>query len=125
MKVKCPNCKAICFETTDKFNPDVTPNGSMVRKLVPWHIDWLCSSTTLASEMVCPKCGVGQLAPSGRLTLVPDSHPPAEISPAVVREDADDGNIATGFVCEICGKVCKNKFGLDGHMQSHKKEARL
>ena len=26
----------------------------------------------------------------------------------------------SGFPCEICGKVCKNKIGLGGHMRSHK-----
>lgn len=29
----------------------------------------------------------------------------------------------TGFVCEVCGKVCKNKIGLIGHMKSHEKVA--
>jgi hypothetical protein len=28
--------------------------------------------------------------------------------------------VAEGFKCEVCGKVCKNKIGLTGHMRSHK-----
>lgn len=72
IKIKCPNCREICFETTEKFRPDVTVNGSMVRKLprITWHIDWLCSDVTPAAQMTCPMCDVGQLAPSGRLLLV-------------------------------------------------------
>ena len=72
IKIKCPNCREICFETTEKFRPDVTVNGSMVRTLprITWHIDWLCSDVTPAAQMTCPMCDVGQLAPSGRLLLV-------------------------------------------------------
>lgn len=69
LKVQCPNCKRKDFVTTDKFNPDVTPNGSMVKCLLPYQIDWLCSSTTLASEMTCPEC-CAQLVLNGRLTVL-------------------------------------------------------
>lgn len=68
-KVQCPNCKRKDFVTTDKFSPDVTPNGSMVKCLLPYQIDWLCSSTTLASEMTCPEC-CAQLVLNGRLTVL-------------------------------------------------------
>jgi hypothetical protein len=56
MKVKCPNCTRISFETTDQFNPDLPPHGGMVRCLLQYHIDWLCAPTTKASEMCCPEC---------------------------------------------------------------------
>lgn len=69
LKVQCPNCKRKDFVTTEKFNPDVTPNGSMVKCLLPYQIDWLCSSTTLASEMTCPEC-LAQLVIDGRLTVL-------------------------------------------------------
>lgn len=71
MKVICPNCKRRDFETTEHFNPDITPNGSMVKCLLPYAIDWLCASTTLVSELNCPECQCN-LAPSGRLTVVAD-----------------------------------------------------
>lgn len=74
MRVKCDNCKRILFETTDKYDPNTSPNGSMVRFLGGYHIDWLMSSTTLAAEMACPECQA-QLAPSGRLTVLPDEAP--------------------------------------------------
>ncbi|MHB9098544.1 MAG: hypothetical protein ACYC5X_12070 [Syntrophales bacterium] len=80
LKVKCPNCKrSDLFETTEKYLPDVTPNGSFVRSLAKYHIDWLTSSTTLASEMTCPEC-LAQLAPSGRLVVISrvECRPPAE-----------------------------------------------
>ena len=56
LKVKCPNCGRMNFETTEQFNPDARPHGGMVKCLLPYQIDWLCSSTTMASEMTCPEC---------------------------------------------------------------------
>ena len=74
MKVQCSNCKRKDFETTERYKPDVTPNGSFVKCLLPYHIDWLTKATTLASEMNCPECGCS-LAPSGRLTVISEVHP--------------------------------------------------
>jgi len=68
-KVKCPNCKRISFVTTDKYDPNITPNGAMVRCTLPFHIDWLTKSTTKVAEMTCPRC-LAQLAPKGRLTVI-------------------------------------------------------
>jgi hypothetical protein len=71
VRVICPICKRRDFETTAKYVQDVTPNGSFVKCLLPYIIDWLTTSTTLCSEMTCPECGAS-LAPSGRLTVIPD-----------------------------------------------------
>lgn len=70
MKVICPNCKVLCHETTDAFNPDVRPDRSMVELLEPWrawgHGDgW--------QDLECPAC-LSPLAPSGRLRVVSDDH---------------------------------------------------
>lgn len=155
LKIQCPNCKRIMFETTDKFNPDVTPNGSFVKSLAPYQIDWLTMSTTLCSEMTCPEC-LAQLAPSGRLTVIqPTPVTPMEVGiPGEEEKTLDEqiegvdreteagmkalreaktisggGKIKVPmeptFVCDICGKVLKNKFGLIGHQRSHRpKEAK-
>jgi hypothetical protein len=78
MKVQCPNCKRIFWETTENYNPEVSPNGSMVRLLEPWKSNhWpvfgdgvmITVSGTLAAEMDCPAC-LAQLAPSGRLSVI-------------------------------------------------------
>jgi hypothetical protein len=69
MKVKCPNCGRISFETTDQFNPDAIPHGGMVRCLLPYQIDWLCSSTTVSAEMTCPEC-LAPLVVGGVLNVV-------------------------------------------------------
>jgi hypothetical protein len=88
MKVKCPNCGRMDFDTTDKYNPDVTPNGSMVKSNLTYHIDWLCLSTTLASEMTCPEC-LAQFAPSGRLLVVPSKSVDRRLDAQIPRIDVD------------------------------------
>jgi hypothetical protein len=78
LKVQCPGCKKVFHETTEKYDPDVRPNGAMVRLLEPWKgwgwaafdAEGLAASTTLCSEMLCPGC-TAPLAPSGRLTVIP------------------------------------------------------
>lgn len=69
LKVQCPNCKRKDFVTTDKFNPDIRPHGGMVKCLLPYHIDWLTTGTTLCAEMTCPEC-LAQLAPQGVLSVL-------------------------------------------------------
>lgn len=69
LKIKCPNCTRISFETTDQFNPDVPPHGGMVKSLLQYHIDWLCTSTTKASEMTCPEC-LAPLVVGGVLNVI-------------------------------------------------------
>ena len=81
--IRCPNCVQSFHETTEKFNPDVRPNGSMVRLRQPWRgwgwspfggedgrdIRFAESEATLCSDLRCPGCG-SPLAPGGRLTII-------------------------------------------------------
>ena len=83
LQVKCPNCGKIHWETTDKYDPEISPNGSMVRLLNPWlrnswpifgdgimpKRDGSGTNVTLGSEMDCISC-LAQLAPSGKLRVV-------------------------------------------------------
>lgn len=110
LKVVCPSCRRKEFVTTDKYNPDKAPNGGMIKWLGTYHIDFLCSSTTLASELICPSCQA-QLAPSGRLTVIE----PLQQQETVVEEDPDKD-----FICDICGKSFSNHFALNWHKRSHK-----
>lgn len=109
LPVKCPQCKRVMFHTTDKFDPALPPNGSMVRFLKNWHLDWLCVAGTKASEMTCPEC-LGQLAHGGNLlVMVPPHripevfkalHPdsdislPQEILDAAQWAEIEDGNLS-------------------------------
>ena len=68
MKVKCPQCARVLFETTEVYNPDSTLNGSMVKSLCTYQIDWLTASTTGISEMTCPEC-LAPLAVNGKLIV--------------------------------------------------------
>lgn len=115
LPVKCPQCKRVMFHTTDKFDPDLPPNGSMVRFLKNWHLDWLCVAGTKASEMTCPEC-LGQLAHGGRLLVdIPKPDSGLGLDAAIV-----DG--AEKHTCPVCGKECKNELGLNSHMRSHAKD---
>lgn len=115
LKVKCKSCGQIRHETTDKYDPDVRPNGAMVRLINPWKDwHWDCFdeagqgiSTTPCSMMVCPGCAA-PLCPSGRLTVLP-------------KEEPVEAPKSTGFVCETCGRPCKTLAGLKAHERSHKK----
>ena len=190
LPVKCPNCKKILFKTTDKYDPNVSPRGDMLKSLVTYHLDFLLTSSTPVSSLTCPECTC-QLAPYGRLTVIPDMMVPegAQIidkplptpdgpittpdgpittpftsdgNPTPATEEADrvakeasvaankvlDKGIIDGkpdneiindmaaavnkviddslkdaipaFICDVCGKECKNQFGLNSHKRSHK-----
>ena len=178
LKVKCPNCKRMDFVTTDKYDPNVSPRGDMLKSLVTYHLDFLLTSSTPVSSLTCPECTC-QLAPYGRLTVIPDMMVPegAQIptpdgpittpftsdgNPTPATEEADrvakeasvaankvlDKGIIDGkpdneiindmaaavnkviddslkdaipaFICDVCGKECKNQFGLNSHKRSHK-----
>ena len=83
LKVKCPNCGKVYWETTDQYDPDARPNGSMVRLLNPWlknswpifgdgimpRGDGSGTSVTPCAEMDCIGC-LAQLAPSGKLKAI-------------------------------------------------------
>ena len=141
LPVKCPNCKKILFKTTDKYDPNVSPRGDMLKSLVTYHMDFLLTSSTPVSSLTCPECTC-QLAPYGRLTVIPDMMVPegAQIptpdgpittpftsdgnpTPAPVEEAAPEANpkeAPNPLVCDICGKECKSQFGLNSHKRSHK-----
>ena len=127
LKVKCCNCGRTDFETTDKYDPNATPNGSMVKCLLPYHIDWLTLSTTKAAEMTCPEC-LAQLAPSGRLTVLPRPKTLMETEEAMVEQFAEMDkadqlpNVGKPvFICEVCGKEIKTAGALTLHKRSHTK----
>ncbi len=143
LPVKCPNCKKILFKTTDKYDPNVSPRGDMLKSLVTYHLDFLLTSSTPVSSLTCPECTC-QLAPYGRLTVVNvpgNCGAPAGVCPAAEKLEALSADIAVvetpapmeevapeanpkeapnPLVCDICGKECKSQFGLNSHKRSHK-----
>lgn len=146
LKVQCPNCKRKDFVTTDRFDPDVTPNGGMVKCLLPYQIDWLCSSSTLCAQMTCPEC-LAPLAPQRVLNVL---YPVREaggffkfhvqandlgIVPHGDQLHVDGDNVLLvkdenieikpnvgkpAHICEVCGKECSTALALSGHKRSHK-----
>ncbi len=81
-KIQCVSCKKIIGVTTDKFNPDIRPNGSMLDLAEPYKsrgwgqmMNWTIG--TCCSELFCPLCNY-PLAPSGRFTLLEE--------PVIIRE---------------------------------------
>lgn len=140
LRVKCTNCGEVRHETTEHYNPDVTPKGNFVRLIEPWKKwRWNCfddqgenTSTTSCSMMTCPGCAAA-LAPSGRLTVLEKVKTLAEINQENM--DAFEGEDtsfepekpkivkkANPLQCEVCGKTCKSPLGLLSHMRTHKKK---
>ena len=107
MFVKCPNCRGVYLETTDKYTPKTLPNGSMVKLLDKYiKLHWStfadglgANGGTAYSSMRCPSCTASMLL-KNRLVVIPDPEPE--------------------FVCEVCQKVCKSLLGLNSHRRSHK-----
>lgn len=91
LKVQCPNCKRKDFVTTDKFNPDIRPHGGMVKCLLPYHIDWLTTGTTLCAEMTCPEC-LAQLAPQGVLSVLIPARECGRFFEEVLPDDVQKAN---------------------------------
>lgn len=114
MKVKCPNCKRMSFETTAHYDPNASVRGHFVRCLLPYQIDWLCSSTTHAAEMCCPEC-LAPLVVKGKLLVVEDK-PVVEVIPEPESEPAKV------YVCDVCGRELKTPAALSRHKTVHKKE---
>ena len=135
LQVRCPNCKKIFWETTDKFDPEITPNGSMLRLLQPyrgnhWPIfgdgvmptrNGTGTAGTKCAEMDCPQC-LAQLAPSGKLNVLAP-RPEPTMQEALGVEDQIEMTVDKHYICEVCGKEVKSRIGLHGHMRSHKKES--
>jgi len=134
LPVKCPNCKKILFKTTDKYDPNVSPRGDMLKSLVTYHLDFLLTSSTPVSSLTCPEC-LSPLARNGRLHVItPDDFvitglfslyiPVVDMSIGVgdvISIPSDIDKNEAKFVCDICGKECKSQFGLTGHKnRSHK-----
>ena len=119
LKIKCPNCKRTDFETTDKYNSEVSPVGSMVKCLLPYQIDWLCSSTTKGAEMTCPEC-LAALVLKGRLSVVPPTHMEKEEAfEKKINNITPSEQVTAKFVCDVCGKEVKSALGLMSHKRSH------
>lgn len=115
-KIQCPNCKRKDFETTGHYSSVLPPNGSMVKCLLPYHIDWLCSSTTKGAEMTCPEC-LSPLVIKGKLNVIRPTH--VEKEESFEKELEAINAKAEIFICDICGKEAKSALGLNSHKRSH------
>ena len=99
MKVICPNCKRSFWETTDQYDPNKSPNGSMVKQLPKYAKNhWpvfgdgvmIANAGTLAAEMDCPAC-LAQLAPSGRLKVIEDIEGKIVNETEILSDGVEDG----------------------------------
>ena len=135
MKVKCPQCGRMSFETTEQFDSNLPPHGGMLRSLLQYHIDFLLSATTKAADLACPEC-LAPLVVGGALNVVMPAKIAANDLQVPIRDDTlqahidgdklnivDPRNIHLPvFICDVCGKGCKSELGLNSHKRSHKGE---
>ncbi|HBA73466.1 MAG TPA: hypothetical protein DCZ63_15125 [Geobacter sp.] len=59
--VICPNCNERFHSTTDRYNPDLPPNGSMFR-LKQQYVEngwssFIEDESTIQDNLICPECG--------------------------------------------------------------------
>ncbi len=106
MKVRCPNCTRISFETTDQFNPDLPPHGGMVKSLLQYHIDWLTSPTTKASEMACPEC-LAPLVVGGVLNVMMPAREAGEAFKNVPNSKCNECGFEFNYIANQEGKCPK------------------
>ena len=99
MKVKCPFCGQIYYETSDRYDPDKPLKGYMVKLInkgdYPKFFGIDLENDVPPNMMLCIGCGCS-IAPEGKLILVNE------------------------LICPVCGKQCKTKLGLVSHMRVHK-----
>jgi len=72
-QVKCPNCGAIYFQTTDQYDPRAILTGEMLEWIPRYGPDGLnwglpFAASDLSEAVICEGCGA-PLAPTGRLGL--------------------------------------------------------
>jgi len=99
MIVRCKNCGGRYWETTDLYNPDEIPDGSMLRLRQPWlgnrwpifgdgilpKADGSGLACIKPSEMDCPGCLAGIIY-NGQIIVELD---PVEVIEAVELESAE------------------------------------
>lgn len=127
MKVRCPNCKQVCSETTEKFNPEARPTGDMIR-LLPQYQKWRTSiiwtNATPCAQIFCPRCEY-PLAPSGRFILEPDGDM-VFVSETITPENIAEAEIKQPskpleeFTCDVCGHTSPSRLALGSHKRKHK-----
>jgi len=59
--VICPHCNERPHTTTERYNPDIPPNGSMF-KLKPKYVEngwnsFIEDDSTIQDNLICPECG--------------------------------------------------------------------
>lgn len=129
-RVKCPRCKrTTTYITTDTYDPDKQPNGSMIKLRIKSHKGGLTYGSVRGSSrsvgmqhMECCDCG-GMLCFAGRLLVVEDVVDTPELTHAeknqmvIDAEFAEEAAKSEGkFVCSKCGRNdFKSKGGLVGH----------
>lgn len=99
MNIKCPHCKGVYHQTTDKYDPERAATGSMLELLPKYKKMGWSDYHTFASEsslILCPYCE-GQLAPKGKLLIHIDE-----------------------LACKYCRKTFKNIGGRMGHERTCK-----
>ena len=67
-----------------------------------------------------PQAMVRGLIAKGFRYTIPE---PSQVEEVKIEEPAETvGESTEPYKCEVCGKVCKNNFGLMSHQRTHKEE---
>lgn len=100
-EVVCPGCKGRYHQTTDRFDPDASPNGAMFElmpKYGPDGYNWSSfpnNESMRSGDLSCPWCGASYIV-NGKVSTVPIDKPQCN-------------------VCNICNKKFDTPRGLKMH----------
>lgn len=121
--VICPGCRGRYHETTDAFDPEAPPNGTMFRlkdQYGPQGYHWSSFAPSLGvigALLVCPNCDVPYVGNSGRVMLDGEVEPKqtAKVEPETTNDTG--GN---AYVCPECGKFYRRANYYANHVKTCK-----
>jgi hypothetical protein len=104
-------------------NPNIIPGGEPSDLTTPFTSDGNPTPATEEADRVAKEASVAanKVLDKGIIDGKPDNEIINDMA-AAVNKVIDDSlkDAIPAFICDVCGKECKNQFGLNSHKKSHK-----
>ena len=146
--VVCPSCKGVFHETTELYDPKVTPRPNMCVLKEPYK-SWMWEDfgqlgSSALGDMCCPGCGYPYILGCGRLLIRPQAPAEGRIEEKEEIEDIEPEPVESvevpkkpvgvslknnepeidepppgQFMCPVCGESYDYRIALIAHMKTH------